>query len=95
MVAGDVTGDKRSLVSVSSLPMLTTNQKGLIAETGPCCFFEFAEVDAHHAVRLRLAPTKNNQAAGIRWARDFEFAAKLALPRGAVAQLGERLAGSQ
>jgi hypothetical protein len=29
------------------------------------------------AVQLRLEPTKNNQAAGIRWARDYEFAAKL------------------
>jgi hypothetical protein len=28
-------------------------------------------------VQLRLGPTKNNQAAGIRWARDYEFAAKL------------------
>ena len=30
-------------------------------------------VDAR-AVQLRLEPTKNNQAAGIRWARDYEFA---------------------
>jgi PD-(D/E)XK endonuclease len=28
-------------------------------------------------VRLRLAPTKNNQAMGIRWAKDYEFAARL------------------
>jgi hypothetical protein len=28
-------------------------------------------------VQLRLAPTKNNQAAGIRWARDYEFGATL------------------
>ncbi len=46
-------------------------------------------------VRLRLGPTKNNQAIGIRWATDYELAAKLDELRGAVAQLGERLAGSQ
>jgi hypothetical protein len=43
---------------------------------------------------LRLAPSRNNQRVGVNWARDYEFAAKLGLP-GAVAQLGERLAGSQ
>lgn len=46
-------------------------------------------------IRLRLAPTRNNQRLLINWAEDFEFAATLAQPRGAVAQLGERLAGSQ
>jgi hypothetical protein len=45
-------------------------------------------------VRLRLAPTRNNQSRGINWADDFDFAATLA-SLGAVAQLGERLAGSQ
>jgi len=34
------------------------------------------------SVQLRLAPTKNNQAAGIRWARDFEFAARLGALQG-------------
>jgi hypothetical protein len=29
-------------------------------------------------VLLRLEPTRNNQAAGVRWARDFEFGARLA-----------------
>jgi hypothetical protein len=28
-------------------------------------------------VQLRLGPTKNNQAVGIRWASDYEFTAKL------------------
>jgi hypothetical protein len=32
--------------------------------------------------------------AGVNWAKDFEFDATLG-PRGAIAQLGERLAGSQ
>ena len=46
------------------------------------------------AIQLRLKPTKNHQHLRINWARDFEFAATLGAA-GAVAQLGERLAGSQ
>ena len=38
--------------------------------------------------------SKNNQAEGINWAKDFEFAARLRA-LGAVAQLGERPAGSR
>src|SRR2546423_4909215 len=45
-------------------------------------------------VHLRVSPTLNNQSRGIHWAKDFELAATLA-GFGAVAQLGERLAGSQ
>ena len=45
-------------------------------------------------VQLRLAPTKNNQAAGIRWAIEYEFAARLEALQGAVAQLGERQRGT-
>jgi hypothetical protein len=39
-----------------------------------------------------LSPTRNNQSAGINWAKDFEFAATLGV-LGAVAQLGERRDG--
>jgi hypothetical protein len=45
-------------------------------------------------VQLRLAPTLNNQRQGINWAEHYEFEARLRA-LGAVAQLGERLAGSQ
>src|SRR5262249_3919928 len=45
-------------------------------------------------VFLRLAPSRNKQRTGINWAKHYEFAATLGRP-GAVAQLGERLAGSQ
>jgi hypothetical protein len=45
-------------------------------------------------VQLRLAPARNNQRRGIHWTRDYEFAARIR-SFGAVAQLGERLAGSQ
>ena len=46
-------------------------------------------------VLLRLGPTKNKQAIGVRWARDYELAAKLRDLQGAVAQLGEHLHGMQ
>lgn len=39
-------------------------------------------------IRLRLAPTRNNQRRRINWADDFDFVAKLR-SLGAVAQLGE------
>jgi hypothetical protein len=44
-------------------------------------------------VLLRVGPCKNNQAEGINWAKDYEFAATLG-PQGAVAQLGERQRGT-
>jgi hypothetical protein len=45
-------------------------------------------------VHLRLADSRNNQRQRINWVKDYEFEATLAR-LGAVAQLGERLAGSQ
>jgi hypothetical protein len=47
------------------------------------------------AVQLRLAPTRNNQTAGVWWARDFELGATLSRLGGPIAQLGERLHGMQ
>jgi hypothetical protein len=44
-------------------------------------------VCGRRAVHLRLAPSRNNQERRINWAKDYEL--------GAIAQLGERLAGSQ
>ena|SRR5215831_7003895 len=64
------------------------------AEVEQCYFLPIEMFDDRAAVQLRLEPTKNNQRAGINWAKDYEFAARLGA-RGAVAQLGERLAGSQ
>jgi PD-(D/E)XK nuclease superfamily protein len=58
------------------------------------CYFMPASFVQFREVRFRLGPTLNNQVVGIRWARDYEFAATLGAS-GAVAQLGERLAGSQ
>ena len=50
--------------------------------------------DGHLAVQLRLLPARNNQFVGIKWARDYELERLDFVPRGAVAQLGERRAGS-
>ena len=62
-------------------------------ELGQCYFVPFEQFIARTEVRLRLGPCKNNQARGVNWARDYEFAARLGRP-GAIAQLGERVAGS-
>ena len=44
------------------------------------------------AVQLRLEPTRNQQRAGVNWARDYEFGARLNR-FGPIAQLGERQSG--
>src|SRR3954447_15728341 len=64
------------------------------AATGRCYLLD-AGFAAYRQVQLRVNPTRNNQAQLIRRARDFEFSATLLGRLGAVAQLGERLAGSQ
>src|SRR4051794_27032304 len=46
-------------------------------ETGQCYLLPHELSVERVMVQLRLRPTKNNQAAGIRWASDYEFAAKL------------------
>jgi hypothetical protein len=58
------------------------------------CFFMPIERFPTHEIRLRLTPARNNQRRGIHWADDFDFAATLGRDQGAVAQLGERVAGS-
>jgi PD-(D/E)XK endonuclease len=52
-----------------------------------CFYLPIAEFGGQSMVHLRLGPTGNNQAAGIKWAAEYEF--------GAIAQLGERLHGMQ
>ena len=59
-----------------------------------CYFVPIEVLDRRPALSLRLEPTRNNQRVGVRWAVDFEFAARLGARFGAVAQLGERRAGS-
>ena len=58
-----------------------------------CYFLPFAEFGDRAAIQLRLEPTRNNQRIGINWAAAYAFAATLG-PSGAIAQLGERVAGS-
>jgi PD-(D/E)XK endonuclease len=62
-------------------------------DVGECYFLPIEAFANRIAVQLRLGPTKNNQSVGINWAKEYEFAATLGRP-GAVAQLGERRAGS-
>jgi hypothetical protein len=65
------------------------------AELDRCFFLPIESVGGKRHIQLRVAPARNNQRDGINWADDFDFAATLAQPRGAVAQLGERAAGSR
>lgn len=65
------------------------------AELRSCYFLPLERFAAKGTIQLRLGPTRNNQRRGINWADAFEFAATLRTHNGAVAQLGERLAGSQ
>jgi PD-(D/E)XK endonuclease len=60
-----------------------------------CYLLPADDVLAFRQVHLRLAPSRNNQLLRIRWARHYEFGATLARLNGPIAQLGERLAGSQ
>jgi hypothetical protein len=64
-------------------------------ELEACYFIPFALMAGQRNLQLRLEPTLNNQRRRIRWASDCEFAATLPAQLGAVAQLGERPAGSR
>lgn len=61
--------------------------------TDKCYWLDAHEFDGRSQVLLRIAATRNNQADGVNWASDYEFAAKLRPLVGAVAQLGERRHG--
>jgi hypothetical protein len=65
------------------------------AELDRCFWLPIAEFPGRSLVHLRLQHSRNNQRRRINWADDFDFAARLGGDQGAVAQLGERLAGSQ
>lgn len=61
-----------------------------------CYLIPFEEVPPGGTIQLRLTPALNNQQQGIRWASSYVFAATLERQQqGAIAQLGERLTGSQ
>ena len=63
------------------------------ADVEECYLLPMELIKGRSHIQLRLAPTRNNQATGINWAKDYEFAATLGDP-GAVAQLGERQRGT-
>jgi hypothetical protein len=65
------------------------------AELDRCFFLPIEKFAGKGNIQLRLGPTRNNQRLGINWADEYDFAATLAQPHGAVAQLGERAAGSR
>jgi hypothetical protein len=63
------------------------------AELDRVYFLPIQSFDGQSQIHLRLTRARNNQTAGVHLAEDFEFGATLG-GRGAVAQLGERRAGS-
>jgi PD-(D/E)XK endonuclease len=63
-------------------------------QLGRCYFLSLDRFDDPAFIQLRLGPTRNNQQRGINWASDYEFVARLGRHHGAIAQLGERDAGS-
>ena len=56
-------------------------------DTGDCYFVPIQLVQGRVSVSLRLLPARNNQKVLVHWAADYRL--------GAIAQLGERLTGSQ
>ena len=52
-----------------------------------CYLLPITLAGGRRALQLRLEPSKNNQRALVNWAHDYEL--------GAIAQLGERLSGTQ
>jgi hypothetical protein len=46
-------------------------------ELDACYYLPASSGCERREMRLRLGPTKNNQAQGIRWAHDYEFTAKM------------------
>jgi hypothetical protein len=42
-------------------------------DTDRCYIIPVSEVEGHTAISLRIAPTRNNQAQLVRWAKDYEL----------------------
>jgi PD-(D/E)XK endonuclease len=64
------------------------------AELDRCFFLPLKIMPPGGTVQLRLNKPRNNQQLGVREAKKYEFAATLRPQHGAIAQLGERRAGS-
>jgi PD-(D/E)XK endonuclease len=68
------------------------------AEIDRCFFLPNALATGRRQIQLRLSPCKNNQRLGVNWARIFDFRSinwDDVSSLGAIAQLGERLRGTQ
>jgi hypothetical protein len=46
-------------------------------DTDACYLIPIGEVEGRSALSLRVGPTRNNQARGVHWARDYELRASL------------------
>jgi PD-(D/E)XK endonuclease len=46
-------------------------------DTDSCYLIPASEIEGRKQMSLRLAPTRNNQAAGLHWAQDYELEASL------------------
>jgi hypothetical protein len=55
-------------------------------ELNKCYFLPASMVSGQTALYMRLAPARNGQTEGVKWAAEYEL--------GAIAQLGERVTGS-
>jgi hypothetical protein len=67
------TGLRRTLYSEDEVDAFAAH----CPQTGACYYFEWPDLNCRSELRLRLSPTRNNQAKGVKWAQDFEFGAKL------------------
>jgi PD-(D/E)XK endonuclease len=63
-------------------------------ELDRCYFLPFERFRGQLEISLRLQAPRNNQLSNVNWASRYEFEATLGASPGAVAQLGERRAGS-
>jgi hypothetical protein len=64
-------------------------------ELDRCFYLPLGLFRARTAIQLRLAASRNNQRLGVNWADDYDFERLNWSSRGAIAQLGERLSGTQ
>jgi hypothetical protein len=61
-------------------------------DTDRCYLIPIAEVEGRSAISFRIAPTRNNQAERVRWARDYELSRSLERHWGG--RLADKLAGT-